>query len=47
MEATMAGTIGAEAIDMTVTNVMSGGPTPGNMSTTIKMTSKRLGDCKS
>lgn len=47
MEATMAGTIGAEAIDMTVTNVMSGGSKPGNMSTTVKMTSKRVGECKS
>jgi hypothetical protein len=46
MEATMVGTIGPEAISMTMDNVMSGGAMPGKMAMTMKMESKRIGDCK-
>lgn len=46
MEATMTGTIGTDAISMTMDNVMSGGPMPGKMAMTMKMESKRIGDCK-
>jgi len=46
MEATMTGTITPSAIDMTMSNVMSGGGIPSQVSTTVKMESKRIGDCK-
>lgn len=46
LEATMTGTISAEALDMTMNNVMSGGGMPGQVDMTMRMTSKRIGDCK-
>lgn len=46
LEATMTGTISPELLDMTMNSVTSGSGMPGKVDMTMRMTSKRIGDCK-
>ncbi|MBY8822325.1 DUF3617 domain-containing protein [Sphingomonas colocasiae] len=46
LEATMTGTINPELLDMTMTSTTNGAGMPGKVEMTMRMTSKRVGDCK-